>query len=269
MSVRTSEEVYNDIQKRFINKAGDEPGAILGLFTAAVADEAETIYRTIENNKTPHVWSKLEDQDLDDTGIWVNVPREVGESDDSYRYRLMQWKHLKEGATETAINTALLNPTYAANLQYVPLTNGTGTGTCYVIPKSYTEENIQLSLQEAHERIKRTGAAGAYVDYIVPEIRAVNFEIYLETDNGDETAIKNELTAMIKEYVNSIAPGDYLSVGVVNRFGVNMPNVDFYNVLSLNIDGQQVSGTKVMQQIDSKFIFDSISWVGDSLNGEI
>ena len=81
--------------------------------------------------------------------------------------------------------------------------------------------------------------------------------------------IKNELTAMIKEYVNSIAPGDYLSVGVVNRFGVNMPNVDFYNVLSLNIDGQQVSGTKVMQQIDSKFIFDNISWVGDSLNGEI
>ena len=69
MSVRTSEEVYSDIQKRFMDKAGDEPGAILGLFTAAVADEAETIYRTIENNKTPHVWSKLEDQDLDDTGI--------------------------------------------------------------------------------------------------------------------------------------------------------------------------------------------------------
>jgi hypothetical protein len=265
--MRSAEEVYSDIQKRFSDKAGDEPGVVLGLFTAAVAKEAENIYRTIENNKTPHIWSKLEGQDLDDTGVWVNVPRDVGESDESYRYRLMQWKHLKEGATETAINTALLNPTYAADLQYVPLTNGTGTGTCYVIPKSYTEENITLSLQEAQERIKRTGAAGAYVDYIVPEIRAVSLEIYMETADGDETAIKNQLTARIKQYINSIAPGSYLSVGEINRMGVETTNVDFYSVLSLSIDGNQIAGTKVLQQIDSKFIFDSITWMGDSLNG--
>ena len=267
--MRTAEDIYNDIQSRFKKKAGDDPGVVLGLFTSAISEEGENIYRTIENNKTPHVWSKLEGQELDDTGIWVNVPRKIGESDDSYRYRLMQWKHLKEGATETAINTALLRPTYAADIQFVPLTNGTGTGTCYVIPKSYTEENIRLSLSEAQEKIQQVGAAGTYVDYIIPEIRPVSMEIYLETDSGDETAIKEQLTAQIKTYVNSIAPGAYLSVGDINKIGVNIANVDFYSVLSLDVDGQQISGTKIMQQIDSKFIFDNISWMGDTLDGKV
>lgn len=261
--MRTAEEIYNDIQERFRKKTGDEPGVVLGLFTTAVSEEGENIYRTIENNKTPHIWSKLEGKELDDTGVWVNVPRKVGESDESYRYRMAQWKHLKEGATETAVSTTLLKPTYAANIQYVPLTNGSGTGTCYVIPKSYTEENIRLSLQEAQEKVKRIGSAGTYVDYIIPEIRPVSLEIYLETANGDEAAIKEQLTSQIKTYVNSIAPGNYLSVGEINKMGVNLPNVDFYCVLSLNVDGQQISGTKILQQIDSKFIFDSITWMGE------
>lgn len=261
--MRTATEVYNDIHDRFVEKAGDEPGIVLDLFTTAVADEAGQIYQTIENNKTPHVWSKLEGKDLDDTGVWVNVPRELNESDESYRYRLMQWKQLKEGATEKAINTALLNPTYAANMQYVAMTNGAGTGTCYVIPKNYTEENITLALNEAYEKIKRFGSATSYVDYIVPEMRAVSFEIYLEVNNGDEAAIKNEITSSIRSYVNGIAPGEYLSIGHINKLGVNVSNVDYYSVLSVNIDGEQIGSTKVLQQIDSKFIFDNITWIGD------
>ena len=259
--MRTAEEVYSDIRERFVDSTGQEPGVVLDLFTSAVSDESGRIYREIENNKNPHVWSKLEGADLDDTGEWVDVPRDIDESDESYRYRLMQWRHLKEMATETAINTALLNPTFAADLQYIPLTHGSGTGTCYVIPKHYTEENITLSLEEAQERIERTSAAGAYVDYIVPDIKAVSMEIYLETSDGDEEAIKEQITAQIRTYVNSIAPGDYLSVGAINKFGIDMPTVEFYSVLSLNIDGEQISGTKVMQQIDSKFIFDSITWL--------
>ena len=76
--MRSAEEVYSDIQKRFSDKAGDEPGVVLGLFTAAVAQEAENIYRTIENNKTPHIWSKLEGQDLDDTEF-INVIKYSGD----------------------------------------------------------------------------------------------------------------------------------------------------------------------------------------------
>ena len=259
--MRTAEEVYNDIRQRFTDTTGHEPGVVLDLFTSAVSDEGGRIYKQIEDNKNPHVWSKLEGTDLDDTGVWVNVARDIDESDESYRYRLMQWRHLKEMATETAIDTALLNPTFAADLRYIPLTHGSGTGTCYVIPKHYTEDNIRLSLEEAQERIERTSAAGAYVDYVVPEIKGVSMEIYLETSDGDVAAIKEQITSQIRTYINSIAPGDYLSVGEINKFGVNMPTVEFYSVLSLSIDGEQIPGAKVMQQIDSKFIFDNIAWL--------
>lgn len=261
--MKTSSEIYNSVQKRFKHRTGDDFGIVLGLYTAAMSNEFEGIYDTIEHNKTPHIWTKLEGQDLDDTGTWVNVPRDVNESDNSYRYRLMQWTQLHEGATEKAINTALLNPKYAANIQYVPMTNGAGTGTCYVIPKEYTKENISLALNEAHEKIKLFGSATAYTEYIVPEIKAVSFEIYLETENGDQEAIKQEITAKIKNYVNSIAPGNYLSLGDINRIGVSINNVKYYNVLSCTVDGQTLGQTRVLQQIDSKFIFDNIIWIGD------
>jgi hypothetical protein len=262
--VKTADEVYSDIRERFVDKTGDEPGAVLELFTSAIADEDGEIYRTIENNKTPHVWSKLEGQDLDDTGTWVNVPRDVGESDASYKYRLMQWKHLKETANATAVDTALLNPEFAADLKYVPLTHGAGTGTCYVIPKQYTEESIMKALKEAEGRIKKSTSCGAYVEYIVPEMRAVMLECYLKTTTGDETAIKNQITDAVRTYVNGIAPGEYLSLGKINKMCVNMSNIEYFAVLGLFIDSEQISRTKVLQQIESKFIFDSIAWIGES-----
>jgi hypothetical protein len=176
----------------------------------------------------------------------------------------MQWKHLKEAANATAVDTALLNPDFAADIKYVPLTHGAGTGTCYVIPKQYTEESIVKALKEAEERIKKSASCGAYVEYIVPEMRSVAFECYLKTLNGDETAIKKQITDAIRLYVNDIAPGAYLSLGEINKTCVNIAGVDYFAILGLIIDGEQTGKTRVLQQIESKFIFDNISWVGDS-----
>ena len=261
MAVKTSSEIYDDIKSRFEESAGDTPGAVLDMFTLAVADIDHDNYQEIEDNKTPHVWTSLEGDTLDATGYWVNLPRDANETDDSYKYRLMQWMLKNEASNETAIKVHLLNPTYAANIEFVSLTNGCGTATCYVLPKHYTEENITASLQEARQRIAEIASPSLYIDYIIPEVRSVSFEIYIKTTGGDLDYIKEKITDQIREYVDAIPPKDYLEVGVINKMGVNTSQVEYFNVLSLYINGELVNKLRSLQEIETKFIFDSITWV--------
>lgn len=266
--VKTSDEIFQDIHDRFVDKTGDNPGAVIDLYALASAEVTHGNYQAIDDNRTPHVWTYLEGTRLDDTGTWVNVPRKPGESDDSYKYRLMQWKQMMETSNRGAIDTACLSPQYAENISFVPFTHGCGTATCYVIPKHYTQESISESLLEARKIIEKYASAQLYVDYIIPEVRSVSLEIYLKTSQ-DETAIKQYLTDSISTYINSIAPNDYLSLGDINRMGVNTSSVEYFSVLGLYINNHQVSTVRVLQDTESKMLFDEIHWIGDTSNADV
>lgn len=260
---KTYAEIYEDINKRFEDKTGESAGSVIDMFSMAIAQTDEEIYQEIEKNKTPHVWTYLTGMTLDATGMWVNCPRDVGENDSSYRYRLMKWMLRNEACNNTAIRVALLNPVHASNIEFISMTNGCGTGTCYVLPQKYTEENIKASLEEARIRISKIASPTIYIDYIIPEVKSIAFEIYVKTSNGDENLIKDQLANKIREYVNTIAPKEYLEIGRINKIGTNTNQVEYFNVLSLIVNGAQVNKIKILQEIETKFIFDNITWIGD------
>ena len=257
---KKSQEIFSGIKNSFKQKTGEDSGAVLDLYSMSLSEVLENVYEEIEKNKTPHVWTALEGQKLDDTGTWVNLPRNPQENDSAYKYRLFNWMLVNEASNEHAITVKLLNPTYAANIEFVPMTNGCGTGTCYVIPKKYTEDNIGKSLEEARQKIKQIASPGLYDDYLVPDLRSVSLEIYLETQ-GDINVMKENLTNQIRAYINSIPPKQYLSVGHINKLGANTSQVDFFSVMSLIVNGTQINKTKLLQEVESKFIFDSINWL--------
>lgn len=262
--MRTKEEILESIRSRFYELTGQEfaDGTVLDMFSSAVSSVMEEVYKEIDNNKNPHVWSSLSGEKLDDTGYWVGCPRDPNESDISYKYRLMKWVLKNEASNITAINTALLNPKEASNLDFVPKTNGCGTATVYVIPKHYTEDSIKASLKEAVSRMNKVVSPTLHVDYVIPTVRAVSFEVYLKT-HGDEASIRQQIAENIRDYVNDIAPKEYLSVGEINKIGVNTDGVEYFSVLSLIVDDEQLNKIRLIQKIDSKFLFDSITWVGD------
>ena len=264
--MKQSDEILDDIRSRFSERTGKtfQYGSVLDLFSSAVSSSLEEVYQEIENNKNPHIWTKLEGDTLDATGIWVNCPREAGENDTSYRYRLMNWMLRNEAGNTTAIQDSLLNMEYASNAEFVPMTKGCGTGTVYVIPKAYNSVAISAALSEARERVAKYASPALYIEYVIPEIRAVSIEAYLKTDAGDETAIKNQIDSAIRRYVNTIAPKSYLSVGAMNKLGININDVDYFNVVGLIVDGVVISKVKLLQELDSKFLFDQITWIGDS-----
>jgi tryptophanyl-tRNA synthetase len=79
----------------------------------------------------------------------------------------------------------------------------------------------------------------------------------------DETTIKNNISTKIQNYVNSIAPGDYLSIKDIILLGLNESGVEYFNIVSYSIDGETSTDIKVIQELETKFLFDSITWSGE------
>ena len=138
--IKQANEIQKDITSRFEERIQNQiaAGSTIDLYNVAISETLQDVYQEIENNKTPHIWSSLEGWKLDDTGTMFNLPRKTGENDANYKYRLQRWLLSNEASNTTAIQNALLAPfEYVSNVDYHPYTKGTGTGTCYIIPKSY------------------------------------------------------------------------------------------------------------------------------------
>lgn len=263
--MKTSEEVYESLKSNFEDKINDsiQTGSVIDIYNKTIADECRDMYQYIEDNKNPYLFTNTFGKDLDSLGYWVNLTRETDETDEHYKYRLKDWLLTSEASNTTAISNSLLNPQYASNIQYVPYTYGSGTATCYIIPLEYEEEIINAALEEAADLIKNVVSPSLYVEYIVPSIRSVRLNCFLSV-TGDEATIKSNITTKIQEYINGIAPGDYLSVGDIIRLGINETGVEYFNVVSLFIDEEQTTDIEIIQELETKFLFDNIIWYGEA-----
>lgn len=259
--MKTSDTIQKDIAARFEEKTRKKikEGSVIDMYNVSVSETLEDVYQEIEDSKNPHIFTGLVGQELDDTGFWVDCPRHVDENDQNYMYRLMNWMLKNEASNTTAIQDSLLNLTFASNADYIPFTKGSGTATCYVIPKFYDATTISSALAEVASIVKKIASPSLFVEYIIPAIRAVKLQIFIES-TGDMVLIKSNIQQKIKEYINTVPPGQFLKVGEINKIGVNEPNVDYFSVLSLIIDNEEVKDIEVLQEIDSKFLFDEMIW---------
>lgn len=263
--MKTSEEVYESLKSNFEDKIKDEiqTGSVIDIYNKTIADECRDMYQYIEDNKNPYLFTNTFGEDLDSLGYWVNLTREENETDEHYKYRLKDWLLTSEASNTTAITNSLLSPEYASNIQYVPYTYGSGTATCYIIPNEYEEETIAAALEEAEELIKDVVSPSLYVEYIVPSIRGVKLNCFLST-TGDETTIKSNISKKIQDYVNGIAPGDFLSIGEIIKLGINENGVEYFNVVSVFIDEEQTTDIQIIQELETKFLFDETIWFGEA-----
>lgn len=262
MAVRSAEDISKTIKNDFLGMTDKvyRDGSAIGYFTEAVARSMEDAYNEIERAKNPHIYTNLSGDNLDKMGTFVNVPREKGESDEDYLYRIMNWTYLKAGANLTAVNDSLLNLEYASNAQYYPGIQGAGTGVVYVIPKKYDNDIIAKALKEAKDRIKNVISPESYTEYIVPTPLPVTLVCHLETEAGDMDYLKSLVEKKIKEYIDAIAPNDYLSLGKINRMAMSYDDIDFFSVDGVYIDGTFDANTKIMQELETKFLFQEITW---------
>lgn len=260
--MKTSTEVYVSLKSNLETRLNDkiQVGSVIDIYNKVVSDECGSMYQYIENNKNPYLFTNTYGEDLDSLGYWVGISRLEDESDEHYKYRLKDWVLSSEASNTKALENALLeNMEYANDVQYIPYTHGSGTGTCYVIPKEYEEDVISNALEEAYNLMRTKVSPSLYIEYLVPTIRGIALNCFIST-TGDDNTIKNTVAAKIKDYINGIAPGDYLQIGQIIKIGINEPGVEYFNVISYTLDNQNTTDTKIIQELETKFLFDSIIW---------
>ena len=257
--MKTIEEIYKSIKENYFNRTKLEiaEGSVIDNYVNSVSSALEEAYTEIEDNKNPHLFTKLSGSDIDSMGMLVGCARRPDEDDKTYLYRMINWNTSNQASNTTAVETALTSMTYASNVTYVPLTQGVGTATAYIIPKKL--EDSDLAIAETKERLQDVVSIGTYIDYVVPTLLPVRLVAYISAAR-DLDNVKSNITSKIEEYINSIAPGDKLEMGAINKIGVNEANVKYFSLSQVYINNEEYQEISAIQKLEEKFLFDEIIW---------
>lgn len=263
ITIKTFSEIYESIKSKFYKKSSIdiEKGSVIDMFVSSVADELQDAHQTIEDNKKPYLFTTQEGEELDSTGYFVSCPRYENENDENYFYRLVNWNANNATCNATSINNACKSLQYSNASNYVAYTHGIGTATIYLIPLSYSEEDIQLCLNEAQQVVSRVINPSSRVEFKVPEPRNVKLVAYLDVaEDTDLALLKAELIKNIKDYINGIKPGDKLYLGQINKLGLAPKEVEYFNVVQVYINDEEATDFEILQTVEAKFLFDEIIW---------
>ena len=96
---------------------------------------------------------------------------------------------------------------------------------------------------------------------MTPELRAVTLSISISNSDSNLADIKRNLEIKLAEYINAIPPKESLDIGYINKLGINETGVSYFNVSGLFVDGVSVTNLKVLQDIKSKMLLDTIQWI--------
>lgn len=261
--MRTRNEIYADINKRFydMTKYNIETGSMMDFLVLAVAESYQDAYVEIEAAKNPYMWSKLSGAYLDDTGNMLGCAREAGETDDKYRYRILNWVLRAETGNAVAMQAALLNLTYASSAVLIPKALGSGTALVYVIPKIYDTETMANALREAQEKAEIAAPAGLYMEYVIPAPRAVKPLVSILAPGVDMITAKANISSKVRLYINAIEPGQYIEASKIAAFGMAEPGVTYCGILTFYINGVEIQQVQILQELSAKFMLDAIIWV--------
>ena len=261
--IKSFDEIYKSIVSTFYKKTkiDVEPRSVIDMIFKSVADSLHTIYEVIEKNKKPYLFTNQSGDELDSTGYFLNCPRLDNESDENYMYRLSNWVQRNASCNRTAIEDKCKELQYSSSANYVAYTHGVGTATIYLIPLQYTEEAINAAIKEAEEKISKVIAPTSIVYFKVAEPALIKLTVYLDIDKSyDMTSIKNVINNNIKKYINSIPPGTKLLLGNINKIGLNVVGVEYFNVVQLFSNEEEITDFEMLQTIESKFLLDEIIW---------
>lgn len=263
ITIKSFEQIYNEIKDNFYKrtKVDIEPRSVIDMIIKALADALKVIYQTIEDNKKPYLFTKQKGEELDDTGYFLNCPRLDNETDGNYLYRLSNWVQRNAACNRTAIDDRCKELVYTKAANYVAYTHGVGTGTIYLIPLDYTDAMKQAALNEASYKVGAVIAPTSLVYFEIAEPSFIKLVTYLDVKDGYDKAVAQQtIHSSVKTYINSIAPGDKLLVGDINKIGLNVEGVEYFSVIQLFNNDEELADFELLQTVKAKFLLEEIIW---------
>lgn len=254
-------DIYASITGKFKTKTNLDiaQGSVIDSYVISTSAAIEDAYKEIEKNRNPHIFTKLSGSDIDSMGMLVGCARLPKESDENYKYRMINWNTANQASNSIAIEAALQTMEHASNVTYVPFTQGVGTGTAFIIPKKLDQEGINSAIHETKTRLEDVISKSSYVEYVVPKMLPVEVIVYLSVIK-DEANVKSNISKKVEQYINNIAPGEFFEIGVINKIGINEPNVNYFSTSTVIVNGKEMQDVKTVQKLEEKLLFDKITW---------
>ena len=261
--MKSFEEIYLSIKNRFYDdsKIDVAKGSVIDMIFKSMSYMLSLAHKEINDNKKPYLFTKQTGDELDSTGEFLQCPRFPNETDENYKYRLMNWTQRNASCNLTAINEAIKTLSFSSSATYVPYTDGIGTATVYLIPYKYEDDFIKNAINEAKDVIDRVVSPSSIIEYAIPKPSKVKLVVYLDVrQDSDINYIKREIATKVKDYINNLAPGSNLMLGAINNIGLNVDGVEYFNVIQVYLDDKESTAFEILQTITTKMLFDEIVW---------
>ena len=260
-TIKSFAEIYNSLKQNFLERTSVDiaPRSVIDMFFKSVSDMIHQVYDEIEKNKKPYLFTNQKGDELDATGFFLQCPREEEESDSNYLFRLSNWTQRNAACNQQAILDKCKELKYSSNQNYVPYTKGIGSATLYVIPLEYTDGAITRALVEAQEKVSPVISPSSIIDFQIPEPKYIRLVAYLDVKSGtDKENVKRQIQNQVKEYINTIPPGTNLFLGEINNIGLDIEGVEYFNVVQIFSNDEEITNFEILQTITAKFLFDQI-----------
>jgi hypothetical protein len=87
----------------------------------------------------------------------------------------------------------------------------------------------------------------------------IRLVVYLDVKQGyDLTNIKIQIKKTLEGYINGIEPGKLLLLGEINKLGLSIDGVEYFNVVQTYTDNEEVTDFELLQTLTAKFLLEDI-----------
>lgn len=90
--MKSFDDIYKELKDNFKNstKIDAAKGSVIDMIFKSFSSMLSKAYEEIDKNKKPYLFTTQTGDELDSTGYFLQCPRQLNESDDNYKYRLMK-----------------------------------------------------------------------------------------------------------------------------------------------------------------------------------
>ena len=200
------------------------PGSIAKLFLNIINKSIADLYNTLTVNHLRAFVTTADNDALDAIGSLLQCYREVGESDDNYRYRITQQCLVLATSNYTAVRLTALTTEGVEDVVLQPYSMGAGSFTVIVLGNTkVTDDSI---LKAVYDRLLDVHGYGVRYNVVSPTLNYIKLTQVLSfTDNvsdSEKQDIRYEVQQLVVDYLANLKIGETFNIDKMTQIIMNV-----------------------------------------------
>lgn len=257
--IELEREAVESLSKTRINNVHDGSRALslVRALNSIIYDFYDELDRTVDYA----FLSRAEGGFLDLLGELLNCERDIGESDENYRFRISNQIQVVAGGNRLSIEMQVRNIPEVKKIIFRNFTRGTGSFSAYVITSNLEEVNSAIStVQEILDRSTSFGVKGVAESPRILEVSMLmNIVFSSTTPNASKSSIILDVKRKTKEVIDKIDMGEPLIISSLFQEIRNVhPSIFDVVIQRITVGSKPILVSNYTPYWDEKFFVRSI-----------